>query len=112
MALHVYTDDPHALHAAIKQAIDDKKVLTWTYDSDGDFTHTAEQWNKSAWLRPSEKEGRLLFTIITPRDKILSKALYGIYHGRFVEMLLTHFDNKFIRASSSALASAGDKVKG
>jgi hypothetical protein len=87
-------------------------VRTWSYDSDGDFTHTAEQWNKKAWLRPREEDDRLILNVLTPRSTTLSKLLYAIYHGRFIEMLLNHFDGKFKRASASAFASSGDVVKG
>jgi hypothetical protein len=112
MAIYIQTDDPAGLLSAVKTAIDDDHVRTWSYDSDGDFTHTAEQWKNGAWLRPRQEEGRLILNIIAPRGKTLSKLLYGIYHGRFIEMLLTHFDKKFDRASASALASSRDRIKG
>jgi hypothetical protein len=112
MAITVYTANPKDLLAAIKQAINDDRVRTWSYDSEGDFTHTAEQWKDNAWLRPREEEARLILNVLAPRSKTLSKTTYGIYHGRFIEMLLTHFDGKFTRASASALASSGDVVKG
>ena len=25
----------------------------------------------------------------------MSTVIYGVYHGRFIEMLLNHFDNRF-----------------
>lgn len=31
------------------------------------------------------------------------KEIYGIYHGRFIEMLLSHFDDSFSNASATAL---------
>ena len=52
MAIHFYTSAPSALLAAFKKAINDKHVITWSYDDDGDFTHTHTQWAKLAWLRP------------------------------------------------------------
>jgi hypothetical protein len=112
MAIFVQTEDPDGLLSAVKKAIDDDRVRTWSYDSDGDFTHTAEQWKNSAWLRPRKEDGRLIFNIVPPQGKTITKTLFGIYHGRFIEMLLTHFDRKFTRASISALASTNDRVKG
>jgi hypothetical protein len=44
MAVIIPTSKPNALVAAIKKAIDDKKIDTWEYDKDGDFTHKPEQW--------------------------------------------------------------------
>jgi hypothetical protein len=60
------------------------------------------------WFRPGVKEGQLVFNILSPRGTQMSKPLYGLYHGRFIEMLLTHFDLKFRRATASALATTGD----
>ena len=38
--------------------------------------------------------------------------MYGIYHGRFIEMLLNHFDKRFTEASATANPSValGAKV--
>ena len=112
MAIIVYTDKPRALLAAIKRSIDEKIVRTWAYDTDSDFTHTAEQWKNQAWLHPREEPGSLILNVLTPQGDTLSTELYAIYHGRFIEMLLAHFDNKFIRATASALPTPPDRVTG
>jgi hypothetical protein len=91
MALFAYTPDPGRLLAAIKQAIDNGHVKTWAYDKEGDFTHTPDQWNGKAWLRPSLGQGYLRFHIIGSKATITTWAMYGIYHGRFIEELITHF---------------------
>jgi hypothetical protein len=36
----------------------------------------------------------------------MTKTIYGVYHGRFIEMLLTHFDNEFSAASATAQKDA------
>ncbi len=112
MAVIVTTENPSGLLSAIKKAIDDDKIETWAYDEDGDFTHTAEQWNSRAWLRPAIGDDRLVFHIVPPRTKSISVTVYGIYHGRFMEMLLNHFDGKFTRVSATAQPTSGDRVKG
>lgn len=112
MAVIVTTDNPSNLLSSVRSAIDSGKIKTWTYDHDGDFTHTAEQWNKRAWLRPAVDEDRLVFSIIPPRTSTITIALYGTYHGRFIEMLLNHFDSKFTRVSATALPTNVDRVKG
>lgn len=48
MSIKFETSNSTALLAAFKKAIDDGKVVTWSYDGDGDFTHTPPQWNKKA----------------------------------------------------------------
>jgi hypothetical protein len=108
MALTAATSKPDALLAAIKKAIDDKKVETWAYDKDGDLTHTPDQWKNKAWFRPSVEQGRLRFGLLGPKNSVMSKLVYGVYHGRFIEMLLTHFDTSFTSATATAQADTGD----
>jgi hypothetical protein len=78
----------------------------------GSFTHTADQWKGRAWLRPEVKDDRIVFNIIPPRTKAISTRVYGVYHGRFIEMLLCHFDSEFTRAWATATPTTGDSVRG
>ena len=98
MAIIVYTQKPQTLLDNIKKAIDNRTVDTWEYDKDGDFTHTPAQWKNKAWLRPSVSSGVLQFDLIWPKGSQQDKTIYGVYHGRFIEMLLTHFDAEFSSA--------------
>ncbi|MCX6168663.1 MAG: hypothetical protein NTX65_04965 [Ignavibacteriales bacterium] len=100
MALLISTSTPENLLKLIKKTIDDKAVDTWTYDKDGDFTHTPPQWKNKAWLRPSIQSNILKFIIVSPENVILTKEVIGVYHGRFIEMLLVHFDEKFTLVSA------------
>ncbi len=110
MAIRVSTNEPSSLLAEIKKAIDARHVDTWSHDSDGDFTHTPSQWVRKAWLRPTVQAGALVLNILNPQGVKLSKEIYGVYHGRFIEMLLVHFDNKFADAHASAAVAVGDRV--
>ncbi len=110
MALIIETTRPQALLNSIKKAIDDKNVETWSYDSDGDFTHSPEQWKNKAWLRPIVVEGKLKFGIIKPENANVSKLIYGVYHGRFIEMLLAHFDSEFSLATATAQITKDDSI--
>ena len=102
MAISIRTATPKALLAKIKKAIDDGHVETWSYDEDGDFTHNVPQWKNKAWLRPKVEAGVLRLGILRPRDVEMSYEVYGVYHGRFIEMVVTHFDNQFTIASATA----------
>ena|ERR1043166_9068483 len=108
MAVIVYTTDPAELLKAIKEEMAKKVVETWSVDTDGEFTHTPPQWKNEAWLRPSIESDRLVFNILTPKGKTLNRATYAVYHGRFIEMLLAHFDLKFSEAKATALPESGD----
>jgi len=98
MALRLYTDHPKTLLHQILKLIDDGQIRTWSYDSDGDFTHTAAQYEKKAWLHPEIKADSLRLRIIAPEREELTRAVYAIYHGRFIEMAITHVPAHFTRA--------------
>lgn len=50
------------------------------------------QWFQHAWLRPYVKDKLLIFGIIQSSNFPITRQLYGVYHGRFVATLLSHFD--------------------
>ncbi len=99
MAISVYTSKPKTLLRKIKAAINDSKIETWEYDSDGDFTHTPDQWWEKAWFRPFVNSGLLRFNLVGLDNTRMTKSTYGIYHGRFIEILLTHFRSDFVTIS-------------
>jgi hypothetical protein len=111
MAIYLDTSTPKKLLAAYKKAIDDGHVTTWSYDAQGDFTHTAEQWKRKAWLRPRIIAGEsLVLRVIRPREGKVSSTVYAVYHGRFVESVLRHCDELFTQARVTAQADADDLV--
>jgi hypothetical protein len=110
VAIHVLTAQPEQLLQAIRYEIAEGHISTWARDEDGDFTHTHTQWQKRAWLRPQTLVGELRLNIIAPLEHALTTEMYAIYHGRFIEMLLAHFDNQFYQANASALPDPGDIV--
>ena len=106
------TTTPNALLAEIKKAIDEKKITTWSYDKSGDFTHTPDQWRAKAWLRPNVVAGsELRFGIIRPQSASVGNEVYAVYHGRFIEMMLAHFDTTFGSGAASALPTAVDNIR-
>ena len=96
MALIVKTNIATDLKQEIQKAIAEKKIDTWLIDDDGDFTHSPEQWFCKAWMRlvDIDEEKILKFGIIGNKQVRMTKSLYAIYHGRFAEMLLSHFDEE------------------
>jgi len=117
MAIIVKTTNPTGLKAAIYKAIDDKKIVTWSYDSDKDFTHatSSDQWAGKAWFRPYIPTGttdELGFKILIGKTYYPQLTdIYGIYHGRFIEMLLRHFNTQFSSAVASAKPTANDIIE-
>jgi hypothetical protein len=72
--------------------------------------NTPEQWKNKAWLRPQILQGRLHFYIVKPRLTAVSREVYAVYHGRFLEAMLAHCDELFAGAHATALAANGDRV--
>ena len=110
MSIYVKTENPQLLVDRIKECIDNHSIDTWVCDSDGDFTHSVEQWKFRAWIRPHVESERVVFAILCRNDKNLSVAEYAVYHGRFVEMLLCHFDKVCQSIDVTPLASQYDKI--
>jgi len=110
MAVRVFCRNPTGLLQQIKDAIRTGSIQTWQVDQDGDFTHSPEQWKNLAWFRPVIQPEKIVFKILARTGVVMSKSTYAVYHGRFIEMLLTHFDEEFSRATATALPADGDIV--
>ena len=110
MAVRAHSNSPQQLLNEINAAIRAGKVLTWQLDSEGDFTHSPEQWRNQAWFRPTIEPGMLVFKILGRKDVRMSTEVYAVYHGRFIEMLLAHFDQRFATVSSTAQPVVGEYV--
>lgn len=111
MAVRFFTDKARSLLAAIKAGIDEGRIDTWSYDSDGDFTHTTHdgQWENRGFLRPDPRDDRLLLNIIFGRSEAQQRIVYGVYHGRFIEMVITHFPGRFKLAAATPNMTKEDK---
>ncbi|MDO8594094.1 MAG: hypothetical protein Q7R93_01080 [bacterium] len=110
MAIYFLTNTPNKLLSSFKKAIDDSKIITWSYDQDGDFTHATDQWKNRAWFRPEVKSDRLAFFIIKPQSVNISATIYAIYHGRFLEAMLAHFDTLFTASRATSMPEDKDNI--
>lgn len=112
MSIYVKSTNPRLLVENIRSKIKLQEIKTWTVDKDGDFTHSTEQWENCAWICPKieDENRRVVFYILGRKDRNVSTLEYAIYHGRFVEMLLTHFDSVCDSIEVSALASRYDRI--
>lgn len=110
MALYFDTTEPKKLLTTFKTLIDQKHVVTWSYDRDGDFTHTPDQWKSRGWFRPVIFNGRLVMNFLGTKSEKTSAAVYGVYHGRFLESMLTHCDTLFSTGSATALPTNSDMI--
>jgi len=103
------TGEPEKLLASLRESIRKGHVTTWT-EIDGYLTHTPVQWAKRAWLKPRVLLGELQFTIVCSRDSRVTTELYAVYHGRFIEMMLAHFDRQFYDGVATAMPAGADLI--
>lgn len=105
----IATSDPTKLLARIKKAIDDGEITTRGYDTDGDFTHTPNQWNKKAWLRPTVTTGGLQLKFLAPTSGA-SREVFAVFQGRFQEMMMAHFWKSYTASSATPQPAGPDSV--
>jgi hypothetical protein len=97
MALSLEPTNPKFLLEIIQKEINNNSIETWKYDPHSGFTHTTNdsQWEGRAFLKPHINGKRLIFGIQLPKAEEMQSIVYGVYHGRFAEMLLSHYHNYF-----------------
>lgn len=107
--LTVMTRNPEELLEHIKNLIDQRRITSWIYDKDGDFTLAHLINTQRAWFHPTIADGKLRFCIIGVNNEIMKKSTYAKYHSRLISILLEYFDDEFLSARISARKSIYDK---
>lgn len=101
MAIYLTTPDPRKLLTDFKNKIQQGHIVTWSCDTDGDFTHTPAQWANKAWLRPRILQGQLALGILKPSGVSVTWPIYGVFHGRFIESMVEHCHDLFSSAQAT-----------
>ncbi len=104
---------------AKSQTLEGNALKTWERDQeDGSFTHTghaegevARFKNKACIMPPKETAQQCKFSVSV--DKSLSDGdkadIAAVYHGRFMQMLLAHFERHIIKIEYSRWQPEGKK---
>jgi len=110
MAVRLFTTEAETLLDSIKRGIARGEIETWALDNDGDFTHTASggQWKNRAYLRPRTLNDRLLLNIIIRKTETQKREVYAVYHGRFIEMVISHFPKLLSTAAATPFYTKED----
>lgn len=111
MAVIIKTENPNKLLDEIYEGIEIKKIEKWSVLSDGRITYSGFLWKNEAFFKPQiwVEESELRFGLIKRKDrKHISSKLYTLFHSKFVEMLLSHFDKTFHSVTVSALRTDPD----
>lgn len=110
MAIYITTDNADALQKEIEKKIKEYEIRTWKIvkaDGVNYITHSdkQKQWDNKAMLRPYIKGKDLVFGISNAEDTDgIDGMMYAVYHGKFIQMLLYHFDDMFTHAAATAFA--------
>jgi hypothetical protein len=87
----VMTPNPQGLITSINASINANRIRTWSRRDTGHYTHAHTDWDGQAFLLPVIYADQVRFKIVRETNTPLTRNLYGIYHGRFIEMLVRHF---------------------
>lgn len=110
MAIIIQTQNPLQLNERIRQLVVEYPLLTWEVDTDNDYTLILERWRYRAWMRPNtdrQADGELQFGIVSSTRYPMTTTLYAVYHARFAEFLLSHFDREIQSLSITPNLSEG-----
>jgi hypothetical protein len=61
-------------------------------------------------MRPKLYNDRLLLNIIRPKSGGISRPVFAVYQGRFLEMAIEHVSDRFTDARATPNADDGDLV--
>ena len=104
MALIITTNNPCDIIRRFRELVNNNQIQTWQVDSDGDYTISREQWRFQAWMRPMvDGNNKLIFRFISSTKHPITRALYGVFHGRLAATLLAHFDTDMERLEITPL---------
>lgn len=99
MKIIAYTANPTTLKNAIDKKITDKELKTWEIvKSDKKevlYSHIPEQWREKAMPKPEILNDKIEFVIRWWDDDEPEESTKGYILGRFVEILMVHFKDKF-----------------
>jgi len=111
MAIYFSTPMPKKLIATFKNAIDTELITSWTYDKDGDFTHTSKQWINKAWLHPEIDADQLCLYTVAPKNGEISQQVYAEFQSSFLEAMMLHCFTLFSQGIATAVPADRDSVK-
>ena len=106
MKIDALTNTPQQIVDAINKAIKDGDLKTWKrVENDKKetlYSHTPEQWDEKAMVKPNVHKDRTTFTITWwSKNEEPSLEVKGYILGRFTEILLVHFQAYFTKLETT-----------
>lgn len=99
MKIIAYTNTPTVLKNAIDKKIKDNELKTWEIVRNDKneilYSHIPEQWREKAMPKPYVFENTVEFRVSWWKNAKPDEAAKGYILGRFVEILMVHFRDRF-----------------
>jgi hypothetical protein len=100
MKIIAFTNQPTALKNAIDKKINNNELKTWEIVKNKEnevlYSHTPDQWKEKAMPKPYIHDNNVEFAINWwTKNEEPDEATKGYMIGRFVEILMVHFREKF-----------------
>lgn len=99
MKIIAYTNTPNALKNAIDKKISSDETKTWEIvfynKNEALYSHIPEQWREKAMPKPEIFNNKIEFDITWWDKNEPEESTKGYILGRFVEILMVHFKDKF-----------------
>lgn len=100
MKINAITREGENLVNTLDKAIKDGVLKTWgkvlNNKSESLYTHTPEQWNEKAMLKPNVDEKKVSFVLSWwKKNGEPDESTKGYILGRFTEILMVHFKAYF-----------------
>jgi hypothetical protein len=108
--IQITTESTTELFDAIRERVRSLRIQEWIIDDDDDLTYASAPWKNLAWMRIRKTTSGLRVNIIGNDEYDITREIYAIYHARFIEMLLTNFEELFESAEATALATKSDLI--
>lgn len=100
MRIDAITNEPQQLVNAINKAIKEGDLKTWSKlvinKDETLYSHIPEQWNEKAMPKPHIHNDKVRFSMAWwNKNEEPTEATKGYVLGRFVEILMVHFRDRF-----------------
>lgn len=112
MSVILKTKTPRKLIKSIREAIDQGRICSWRYDSDGDFTSTHQGLENVAWMHPvfTKPKEEVVLAMLGRYFAPVTTYEYAKYHALFTQLILEHFDEEVDEMIVTSRPTRYDKI--
>lgn len=76
------------------KCIKEGTISTWKHDNNSNISISNSKWYGKAWFGFYLKDDEIGCGLIAPHNAIITREIYGVYHGRLIATLLANFDSQ------------------